>query len=92
VLPDLSLAGYLRGPVTGARVYNAVHTWAGPALLYLIAGAAGGHFPVPGASPLPALALAWALHIAVDRVLGYGLKLPSDFKDTHLGRIGRDRP
>jgi hypothetical protein len=25
----------------------------------------------------------------MDRSLGYGLKLPTDFKDTHLGRIGR---
>jgi hypothetical protein len=24
-----------------------------------------------------------------NRVMGYGLKLPSSFKDTHLGRIGR---
>jgi len=25
----------------------------------------------------------------MDRALGYGLKLPTDFRDTHLGRIGR---
>jgi len=25
----------------------------------------------------------------MDRSLGYGLKLPTAFKDTHLGRIGR---
>jgi hypothetical protein len=25
----------------------------------------------------------------MDRSLGYGLKLPTDFRDTHLGRIGR---
>jgi len=25
----------------------------------------------------------------MDRSLGNGLKLPTDFKDTHLGRIGR---
>ena len=29
-------------------------------------------------------------HVAVDRALGYGLKLPAGFRDTHLGRIGRD--
>jgi len=28
-------------------------------------------------------------HVGLDRTLGYGLKLPSDFRDTHLGRIGR---
>ena len=38
------------------------------------------------------LALAGAIllaHVGMDRALGYGLKLPTDFRDTHLGRIGR---
>jgi hypothetical protein len=26
-----------------------------------------------------------------DWLLGYGLKLPAGFQDTHLGRIGRNR-
>ena len=29
-------------------------------------------------------------HVGFDRALGYGLKLPTSFRDTHLGRIGRD--
>jgi hypothetical protein len=28
-------------------------------------------------------------HSGMDRMAGYGLKLPSSFRDTHLGRIGR---
>jgi hypothetical protein len=36
-------------------------------------------------------ALLWAFHIAVDRVLGYGLKFATSFQDTHLGRIGKQR-
>jgi hypothetical protein len=32
-----------------------------------------------------------AAHVGFDRALGYGLKLPTSFRDTHLGRIGRDR-
>ncbi|MEF9606012.1 DUF4260 family protein, partial [Paracoccus sp. PXZ] len=32
----------------------------------------------------------WLAHVGFDRVLGYGLKLPSGFRDTHLGRIGRE--
>ncbi|MEP6807319.1 MAG: DUF4260 family protein [Chloroflexota bacterium] len=28
-------------------------------------------------------------HVGLDRALGYGLKLPTDFRDTHLGRIGK---
>ena len=38
-----------------------------------------------------AVALTWIAHIAIDRALGYGLKLSTGFQDTHLGRIGRDR-
>jgi hypothetical protein len=42
-----------------------------------------------GAGTLGAVAALWALHIGVDRALGYGLKYPTAFADTHLGRVGR---
>jgi hypothetical protein len=29
----------------------------------------------------------WFAHIGMDRLLGYGLKYPTDFKDTHLQRV-----
>ena len=81
LVPDLAMAGYLKEPRTGALVYNAAHTWAAPFLL----GAIGWY----GNSSLAlALAFTWAVHIGVDRALGYGLKLSSGFRDTHLGRIG----
>ena len=35
-----------------------------------------------------ALGLIWIAHIGMDRMLGYGLKYPTGFGDTHLGRIG----
>ena len=38
---------------------------------------------------LGSFALAWLLHIGIDRALGHGLKYASGFHDTHLGRIGR---
>jgi hypothetical protein len=34
-----------------------------------------------------AVALIWVTHIGVDRAIGYGLKYPSGFKDTHLQRV-----
>jgi hypothetical protein len=37
------------------------------------------------------IAAIWTAHIAMDRALGYGLKLPTGFTDTHLGRIGKER-
>ena len=80
--PDLSMLGYLRGPRFGAIVYNAVHTWIAPVLLFAFGWWGGAPFLLP-------VAFALGAHIGIDRALGYGLKLSSDFKDTHLGRIGR---
>ena len=80
--PDLSMLGYLAGPRVGAFAYNALHILIVPLLLAL-----AGHVL---ANPMAtAIALTWVIHIAVDRALGYGLKLSSGFQDTHLGRIGR---
>jgi hypothetical protein len=30
-------------------------------------------------------------HVGMDRAAGYGLKLPTAFQDTHLGRIGKSK-
>jgi hypothetical protein len=78
--PDLSMLGYLARPRVGAAIYNTFHTYAVPALV----GALGLIF----ASPLMvAVALIWFAHIGMDRTVGYGLKYPSSFKDTHLERV-----
>jgi Domain of unknown function (DUF4260) len=82
--PDLSMLGYLAGPRVGAVTYNLVHNWALPAGLVLIGIVSGQLWPLLAATAV-------ASHIGWDRALGYGLKLPSGFRDTHLGRIGRDR-
>jgi hypothetical protein len=82
--PDLFMLGYLGGPRAGAAVYNLGHTWLLPGILVVV-GIVGG------ASIAIDLALIWLGHIGADRLLGYGLKLPTSFRDTHLGRIGRDR-
>ena len=83
--PDLATAGYLAGPVVGAACYNAVHTYATPALLAAAAVALG---PAASGWTLPA-ACVWAAHVGFDRALGYGLKLPEGFGHTHLGTVGR---
>lgn len=80
--PDIAMAGYLAGPVIGALCYNAAHLTVWP--LGLVMG--GFMLDAPLAV---ALGLIWLAHIGLDRALGYGLKLPSGFQDTHLGRIGR---
>ena len=82
--PDLFILGYLRGPKVGAAAYNLGHTWLLPGIL-AAAGILGGR------SSIASLAIIWFGHIGADRLLGYGLKLPTGFQDTHLGRIGRNR-
>lgn len=80
--PDLSMFFYLAGPRIGAFAYNLVHALIGPTVLAGIAWTADSTITLQ-------IALIWAFHIAVDRALGYGLKLPTSFQDTHLGRIGQ---
>lgn len=78
--PDLSMFGYVVGKATGAWCYNAAHTYLAPASLAAVVYAADQ-------SKLLFLAIVWIAHIGFDRLLGYGLKYPSGFKDTHLHRV-----
>jgi hypothetical protein len=81
--PDLSALGYLAGPRLGAMSYNIVHTYALPILIGLLSYFASPHL-------LPFVAI-WLAHIGGDRLLGYGLKDPGSFGQTHLGPIGKAR-
>jgi hypothetical protein len=82
LVPDVSMVGYLVSPRLGAITYNAAHN-----LVTALGLIAIGWF-LPSA-PLALLGAVLAAHVGMDRALGYGLKLPTDFRDTHLGRIGR---
>ena len=78
--PDLSMLGYLFGTKVGAATYNLAHTYALPAGLAV--------FGVIAGSPLAvSVALVWFAHIGMDRLVGYGLKYTSGFRDTHLDRV-----
>jgi hypothetical protein len=78
--PDLSALGYLRDSRLGATTYNIAHTLILPALLIAF-GFWFGNVLVVG------LALIWFAHIGMDRMLGYGLKYATAFKDTHLQQV-----
>jgi hypothetical protein len=82
LLPDLAMLGYIAGPATGARCYNVAHTYLVPILLAALGWATGHGLGLQ-------IGLIWCAHIGVDRALGFGLKYPTSFADTHLGRIGR---
>lgn len=75
--PDLAMIGYLAGPRVGSLSYNVVHTYTLPIAL----GAFGFWSDVRIAT---LVALIWAAHIGADRMVGYGLKFDTGFKDTHL--------
>jgi hypothetical protein len=80
-VPDVAMVGYARSRRAGALLYNAAHSYPVPALL--------GALAIGADEPLwQGVALVWFAHIGMDRALGYGLKYETDFKDTHLGRIG----
>lgn len=80
LVPDVSFLGYLAGPRWGSLAYNSVHTYVAPLALAIILILLDESVAVP---------LIWTAHVAFDRSLGYGLKLPTGFADTHLGPIGR---
>jgi hypothetical protein len=78
--PDLSMAGYLKGKQAGALTYNLVHTYILAAVLLAYGWAANSTI-------LTSFGLILAAHIGADRVLGLGLKYPTNFKDTHIQRL-----
>ncbi len=92
ILPDLSLIGAFaeRGRLRPDRVrlYNVAHAWWLPVALI----GASLVVPIPGFGwgLRPGLevflaGLAWLAHIAVDRVVGYGLRAP----DGSIRPVGR---
>jgi hypothetical protein len=78
--PDLSAVGFLAGPRVGTVAYDVAHTYVWPVALAAVGVVADADIAVQ-------LGLIWATHIGVDRAIGYGLKYPSGFKDTHLQRV-----
>lgn len=84
-VPDLSMLGFLFGRQVGAISYNIAHSYAGP----LILAAYGIIAPEPF---VMAPAIIWGAHIAVDRLLGFGLKSTAGFRHTHLGYVGKPKP
>ena len=78
--PDLSAIGYLHSKTIGSLCYNAAHTYILPIALAFVGLTTSGTFALQ-------FALIWLAHIGVDRLIGYGLKYPTDFKDTHFAKI-----
>ncbi len=75
LIPDVAMLPYLINARWGAVSYNVAHSYLLPLGLALA-------FP-----PLLPYWCIWTAHIGMDRMLGYGLKYPSGFGDTHLGTL-----
>ena len=78
--PDLSMIGYLINVTLGASLYNLVHMEALPLILAGVCCARHEQAAL-------GFSLIWIAHVGIDRALGYGLKYPTFFKDTHLQRV-----
>ena len=81
-VPDLSMIGYVMNPRVGSWTYNLIHHKGVAVALYVL----GSLLSVPWLMFAGTILLG---HSSFDRVLGYGLKYPDAFQNTHLGRIGR---
>lgn len=83
LLPDVSMIGYLVNSKIGAYLYNFFHHKL-VAITILILG-----FWM-GSSLTTLIGVILFGHSAMDRIFGYGLKFNDNFKNTHLGWIGKD--
>lgn len=80
LVPDVGMVGYLVNTRVGALTYNISHHKGIAVVLYMIGWVAISE----------GIALAGIImlgHASMDRVLGYGLKFPDSFKNTHLGKL-----
>jgi len=79
-VPDLSMLGYLVNNRIGALSYNLFHTYMTSLLIVFLGLFLSGF-------TLLSIGLIWTAHIGMDRMIGYGLKYPATFQDTHLNRV-----
>jgi hypothetical protein len=80
LVPDLSMLGYLVGVRLGSALYNLVHALVVPLLLIALSIFYKQFWVLP-------YGLIWTAHIGIDRLLGFGLKYPTRFHDTHIQRL-----
>jgi hypothetical protein len=80
--PDIGMIGYAINTRVGAFTYNIFHH-KGLALVIAFAG----HFLLHN-DPITLTGIILFGHASMDRIFGYGLKFPDNFKHTHLDWIG----
>jgi hypothetical protein len=94
IAPDIGMAGYLINRKAGAWLYNAFHH-KGLAIAIGFSGLLFTTTPLSDVvwhTELPIALTAMIIlygHASMDRAFGIGLKHEDDFKNTHLGRMGK---
>ena len=83
LLPDIGMIGYVINPKIGAFTYNLFHHRLTACVLALYALSYGNEH-------VQLAAIILFAHISMDRALGYGLKFPDSFNNTHLGMMGKN--
>jgi hypothetical protein len=81
--PDISMLGYLINTRFGAFTYNLFHHRAVAILLLSFGFLTHNELFIT-------LGFLLLGHSAFDRMLGYGLKFPDNFKHTNLGWMGKE--
>lgn len=80
LIPDLSMVGYLFGKEMGAGIYNLVHNYILAIILLFIGGQISSN-------TMTMLGVTLLAHVSLDRLLGFGLKYDSKFRDTHMQKV-----
>lgn len=78
--PDISMIGYVKNTRIGAITYNLVHNYALGLAVSLIGVLVSSNLTL-------SLGLILLAHVGLDRLLGFGLKYPTHFKETHLQKL-----
>ena len=79
-IPDVSMIGYLKNKKIGATLYNIGHS-------YILALVLIGIGITLTKSPITTFGIILFAHISLDRMLGYGIKYPTNFKHTHMQKV-----
>lgn len=82
--PDIGMVGYIINSKLGSITYNVFHHKGIAVILYFL-----GIFIENEGIVLAGVII--FSHAALDRFLGYGLKYPDSFHNTHLGTIGNQK-
>ena len=79
-IPDVSMVGYLKDTKLWSITYNLIHNFT----LALVLVGVG---LIAQNTLVTSIGIILAAHVGMDRAMGFGLKYPTAFKDTHLQRV-----